>query len=162
MDNLDTPQYSPAQIAAAAGVDKGTLYSWLQRGHWRLDGADAAAPTHGAGHKLTLRRALQIGIAVELMRHDVKPARAFRAALSFSDVSGAPILASDLPREPGRLYGKGQRTWLLLPAGQDWGEILPVKVTIEAWRVRGKLAIDINEVVDRVKAGLEGAGDGAV
>jgi hypothetical protein len=85
---LDDPRFTLSQVAEAAGCQVGTLRSWLQRKHWRLDMAigDSPAEVAGKAHLVTLRRALHIGASVELIRNDMDPARAFRAARNFVDV----------------------------------------------------------------------------
>lgn len=130
---LDDPRFTLSQVAEAAGVQVGTLRSWLQRGHWRLDMAfgDTPAEVAGKAHLITLRRALHIGAAVELVRNDVEPARAFRAARSFVDVfDGIPsgIISDGGVRGTDGLYPTG---WTLLIAypGDEFGEVMWVDDT---------------------------------
>ena len=130
---LDDPRYTLSQVADAAGVQVGTLRSWLQRKHWRLDMAvgDSPAEVAGKAHLITLRRALHIGAAVELVRNDVEPARAFRAARSFVDVFDdipSGIISDGGVRGVDGLYPNG---WTLLVAypDDDFGVVMWVSDT---------------------------------
>ena len=114
---LDSPSFTVAQVARAAGVPVATLRSHLQRQHWRLDGEDVPADEPGKGHLVTMRRALQIGVAVELIRNGVDPKRAFRAAAGFSDFGGPK------DRAPGELFDAGH-TALVLSPGEEWPEVV--------------------------------------
>jgi hypothetical protein len=115
---FDDPRFTLSQVADAAGVSANTLRSWLQRKHWRLDMAigDSPAEIAGKAHLVTLRRALHIGAAAELIRNDVDPARAFKAARSFVDVYD-PIFEGDGHfRGPDGLFETG---WTMLVAYPD-------------------------------------------
>jgi hypothetical protein len=122
---MDTPDYTLSQVAAAAGVEAGTLRSWLQRKHWRLDMAigDSPAEIAGRAHLVTLRRALQIGTAIELVRNGVEPARAFTAARAFSDIYDG---LERLPRTPGGLFEDPAYTLLALYPDETEGVVIPV------------------------------------
>lgn len=122
---LDDNRFTLSQVAEAAGVQVGTLRSWLQRKHWRLDMAIGDNPSDIAGkaHLVTFRRSLQIGTAVELTRNDVEPSRAFRAALSFVDAF-SEILDGG-PRKENGLFEEGL-TLLAVYPGQDHGVIMRV------------------------------------
>ncbi|MGE7152342.1 hypothetical protein ACQKJ1_01195 [Methylorubrum rhodesianum] len=122
---LDDPRYTLSQVAEAAGVQVGTLRSWLQRKHWRLDMAvgDSPAEVAGKAHLITLRRALHIGAAVELVRNDVEPARAFRAALSFVDIFNPEIEAEGRERGHDGLFADGY-TLLAVYPGFDSGIVM--------------------------------------
>ncbi|MHC2017617.1 hypothetical protein [Methylobacterium sp. CM6247] len=122
---LDDNRFTLSQVAEAAGVQVGTLRSWLQRKHWRLDMAIGDNPSDIAGraHLATFRRALQVGTAVELVRNDVEPSRAFRAALSFVD--GFSEVLDGGPRQDNGLFDDGL-TLLAVYPGHDHGVIMRV------------------------------------
>jgi len=125
---FDDPRFTLSQVAEAVGVSANTLRSWLQRKHWRLDMAvgDSPAEIAGKAHLVTLRRALHIGAAVELIRNDVEPARAFRAARSFVDVFNPRFEADRHVRGEEGLF---EDAWTVLVAypDQEWGEVIRVE-----------------------------------
>ncbi|MCJ2070576.1 hypothetical protein MKK75_17545 [Methylobacterium sp. J-030] len=118
---LDDPRYTLSEVAIASGVQVGTLRSWLQRGHWRVDTAvgDSPAAIAGKAHLVTLRRALHIGAAVELVRNDVEPARAFRAARSFVDIFDPHWEHEGRPRDEGGLFVAGWTLLVVYPSRED-------------------------------------------
>jgi hypothetical protein len=115
---FDEPKFTMSQVAEAVAVSANTLRSWLQRNHWRLDTNKGDSPTEAAGkaHLLTLRRALHIGAAVELIKNNVEPARAFAAALSFVDIFDPTEDDDGHFRGPEGLFQTG---WTLLIAYPD-------------------------------------------
>lgn len=119
---MDEPRFTLSAVARAAGTEPNTLRSWLQRGHWLMDIAtgESLAEIQGRAHLVTLRRALHIGAAVDLIRNGVDPRRAFRVARSF--VHEFPEPDGYLRGETG-LYPDG---WTLLVAypDHDVGEVL--------------------------------------
>lgn len=121
---MDSPEFTLSQVANAAGIDVGTLRSWLQRKHWRLDMAvgDSPADVAGKAHLVTLRRALQIGAAAELVRNGVEPSRAFKAAWYFSDAAD-PLEAEGYIRAPGELFRDGS-TILIAYKDRDIGVVM--------------------------------------
>lgn len=122
---FDDPRFTLAQVAEAAGCAVGTLRSWLQRGHFRLDMAvgDSPAEVAGKAHLVTLRRALHVGAAVELIRNDMDPARAFRAALSFVDTYNPQFEADGRFRDPEGLFADGY-TLLAVYPGIEHGIVM--------------------------------------
>jgi len=124
---FDDPRFTLSQVADAVGVSANTLRSWLQRKHWRLDMAigDSPAEIAGKAHLVTLRRALHIGAAVELIRNDVDPARAFQAARSFVDIHD-PIFEDD-----GHIRGAEglfETGWTMLVAYPDQNHGVIIRV----------------------------------
>ncbi|PJI55719.1 hypothetical protein CTI14_02390 [Methylobacterium radiotolerans] len=170
---LDDSRYTLSEVAAAAGVQVGTLRSWLQRGHWRVDTAvgDSPAAIAGKAHLVTLRRALHIGAAVELVRNDIEPARAFRAARSFVDLFDPLWEHEGRPREAGGLFAAGW-TLLVVYPGQDQGVVMwvddtqPINKTplqnilfpnIEQSRQVSGTFVWLNQIDRRIRLGLKNA-----
>lgn len=122
---MDEPRFTLSQVAMAADTEANTLRSWLQRGHWSIDSArgDVAAESHGRAHLLTLRRALHIGAAVDLIRTGVEPRRAFRGALSFVDAFDPLAERGGHPRGENGLYVDGW-TLLVVYPGFDQGVVI--------------------------------------
>ena len=126
---LDDPKYPLSSVAEAIGYPVNTLRSHLQRGHWRLDQTrgDAAAAAQGKAHLVTLRRALHIGAAVELIRNDVDPARAYQAARGYSDIIDPTFEAPGHERNSSTLlFDPPAYTLLVAYPHQPWGVIMRV------------------------------------
>lgn len=115
---MDVPSFKLSEVARAADLEANTLRSWLQRGYWKLDQTvgDNLAEVHGKAHLVTLRRALHIGAAADLIRSGVDPSRAFRAARAFVYDFDPLAERGGHPRGPGGLYVEG---WTLLVAYPD-------------------------------------------
>lgn len=122
---LDEHRFTLSHVAEAAGVDVGTLRSWLQRGHWRMDMVvgDSPAEVAGKAHLITFRRSLQIGTATELVSNGVKPAKAFRAALSF--VEGFSEVLDGGPRGGNGLFADGLTILAVYP-DEEYGVVMRV------------------------------------
>lgn len=92
---MDNPVYSLSDVAAAIGLRVGTLRMYVQRGHFVLRTPDLAA-RGGVANLVTLRRALQWGVAVRLIKCGYSPKSAERAAFKFSDCESYDRRAGEL------------------------------------------------------------------
>lgn len=127
MTDIDSPLYEISRVAVAVGANAHSLRTWMQRGYWHLnpDRGDTKAPVVGTSHRLSLRTALHIGTAVELMRVGLDPARAFNAAFFFAWTS-SPLEGSGEDRMPGELYPDPYWTLLVAYPDQKQGVVLKV------------------------------------
>lgn len=84
MDKMNTPTFTLAEVAIAAGTKSSTLRQWLFRDWFTLDAEDAPAHTPGATTYLTGKTALAMGLAVHLGGGVVPLELAVKAALRFA------------------------------------------------------------------------------
>lgn len=165
---MDSPIYRLSDVAKATGLSVGTLRSWLQRGHWRVDMAigDSPAEIAGKAHLITLRRALQIGVAAELIRNNVEPARAFEAARSFSDHANRLELGSD-QIGPGELFPAPAWTLLIVYPERSYGVVKRIdrRTPMQDILFSGELGAEhsgvfvwLNQVDKQVRTGLAHVG----
>lgn len=97
MIDLDEPRFTMSQVARATRGKANTIFSWFQRGHFALGKKDVQAE-NGLGHGISLRTALEVGIAVELYKQcDLHPAIGAKLAREFTQLG-------DDHRDPGELF----------------------------------------------------------
>ena len=124
MTELEQPQFTIVQVAAAAGIEANTLRSWFQRGHFTLGDSDKRAD-FGDAHLLSLRTALQVGTAVEIYRSGAHPARAAKLALAFTLVADVDQTSGEIIRGAGELFpGNGVYTALIAYPGIDDAKVV--------------------------------------
>jgi len=123
--DLDAPAFSLSEVASAIDVDVGTLRIWVQRGHFKLRNSDLSARMEGVPHIVSLRRALQWGIAARLIKCGFRPAHAERAAYSFSDIADQDE-APGFSRDPGELFKSPAFTFLFGYPGEDRARVVRV------------------------------------
>ena len=124
---MDQPRFTIAQVAHACEYPQNSLRSHLQRGHWQLEIARGDSRSEaGKAHLITLRRALHIGTAIELIRNGIEPARAYTAARSFLDEFDPQLEDARHKRGENGLFESG---WTLLVAYPDieFGVIMRVQ-----------------------------------
>jgi len=115
---LDDAKYRITEVARICGVPENTIKTHLHKRQWFLGATDMPGLNCGP-HHITLRRALQIALAFELMRNGIDPVRAYEAALCFSDEADpAEWQNHGVQRLPGELFPSGQ-TILILRPGQS-------------------------------------------
>ena len=155
---MDSPEFTLSQVAAAAGVEVNTLRSWLQRKHWKMDTTVESAGDAGKAHLITLRRGLHIGLAVELVRNDMDPARAFKAAYSFSHT--AAVDRAQPAREVGGLYDYPAMTVMVVPRATSDSRILRIDDKSSAFDLfatyPSTVIVSIKQVDQRIRNALGG------
>lgn len=111
-------RFTLSQVAEATDVSVNTIRSWYQRGHFKLGLADKANPDVGLARHVSWRTAIAIGIAGQLTKMGVHPARAGRAANSFAHTA-SPDWRTGIERIPGCLWSDDEPSYtvLLIPAG---------------------------------------------
>lgn len=100
MIDLDEPRFTMKEVATALAGDRlNTVQSWFQRKHFQFGELDKRA-VKGFSHAISLRTALQVGIAWHLYEAaDIHPAKGAEIARAFTH-------ESDGNRDPGELYAK--------------------------------------------------------
>jgi hypothetical protein len=128
---------------------------------------DSPAEIAGKAHLVTLRRALQVGVAAELMRQDVEPSRAFQAAWVFSDLAD-PLDTPGHMRETGMLFPSPALTLLIAYKGGPVASVIKrvdAKSRLDELRlpdptdrrvITGGTFVWLNQVVPAIHHALEG------
>src|SRR4051812_9122842 len=104
-------------------LDRKTLDNWIERGAVLLSDDDRREAGERKRYTFTFDRTVQIAVTAELVKLGVQPRRAGLAASAFTDMSGG--VRSEFPRKPGQLF-QGAETFLVLPAGETFGKIVPI------------------------------------
>jgi hypothetical protein len=153
--NDDDALFTISQVASAAGVPANTIRSWFQRGHLVLHQLDKAADRNGLPRKFSMRSALAIAAAADLVKLGVAPDSAARAANAWAHIG-------DQDRLPAGLY---ERDFTVL-CGYASGDYLVQRIGSDVpafnlflgrhGREDGVSAILLNFVDRRVRIALEG------
>jgi hypothetical protein len=122
--NWDTPLFPMMTVATCGNLRPNTLRSWFQRGFFKLQSSDAAAGMNGLPHLFSLRSALAIGAASELIALGEHPQTAFQAALAWTYKSRPLIEGRD--RDPAGLYGDEYYAVLVSSMGPQPARVFPV------------------------------------
>lgn len=152
---FDTPRYSLSQVAMATGGAVNTLRAHLARGHWKLidKKGDVTSDIPGRPHIITLRRALQIAVATDLIAGGIEPKFAYASAWVFSDEKNPD-------RPAGELFPQPDLTMLRCVEGGRGTQVvrLPSPATVQMFFPnngyrRATIAV-LNELVDGIRAAL--------
>ncbi|SNB65455.1 MerR HTH family regulatory protein [Rhodoblastus acidophilus] len=172
--NPDSPEFSTAEVAGAAGLPVETLRTWIKRGDIALvhDTPDRFTPGTGGRRLFTFRRSLNICLAAELVRNSISVKEASKIALEFTDMGGNAggyregELVDELKnvRLPGDLF-PDDTTILVVRFPSDGGEpdakVERLKDAKDAlFHIAGKncrsvLLIDIDDIYARATAKLQ-------
>lgn len=106
MIDFHTPRFKTSDVAQAANIPAATLRSYFKRGHVPVGDLDKKQPDgEGLPNLFSLRDALQIAIAADLIAAGADAAKAFSAAIRF-------VHTGTEDRLPSHLFAKGT-TWLM-------------------------------------------------
>lgn len=101
MIDFRTPRFRTSDVARVAGLNPVTLRAYFSRGHFHVPGLDRAeADGEGLPNLFSLRDALLVAVAADLIAAGVAPAAAYMAGLKFAHTG-------TMDRLPAQLFKQG-------------------------------------------------------
>ncbi len=163
--NIFFEKFGTSEVAAAIGVPRPTLQSWLHRGYVIGHRGDGGLHLQGAGspgvyRQFSYHAAMQVAVAKSLLGCGVPVKEAFFAAGMFAHTGEEAIEGLHPERVPGMPFNGDGRTFLAISGDKsdvffnDYDRSILSDMFLRLGNVDGITVVDISAIFDRLVAAL--------